>query len=124
METEIWNGLSPEKREKAANLMTEFSTITVSWNDVVQKKVIEIFSNFTQSCMEEHKLKPHELLVVTKMLQEFAIKDLYEWLPDDFENWENKDELMTFFFYGEKGLQSYKETKGNQEKIKTEKVIK
>jgi hypothetical protein len=50
-------------------------------------------------------------MVISTLLQEFALKDLVEWLPSDFEEWENKDELMTFFFYGEKGLESYKKTK-------------
>jgi hypothetical protein len=111
METDVWNGLSADKREKIANLITEFSTITVTWNEIAQAKILDIFSNFTTACMKEHKLKPHELIVISKMIQEFALKDLYEWLPEDFDEWENKDELMTYFFYGEKGLESYKKTK-------------
>jgi hypothetical protein len=60
MKAEIWNELPAEKREKASDLITEFSTIIVSWNDSVQRKVIDIFSKFITACQEEHKLKPHE----------------------------------------------------------------
>lgn len=115
MKTDIWNELPAEKREEAASLITEFSSITVSWDDVIQKKVLNIFSEFTTACQNEYKLKPHELIVISKMLQEFALKDLFDWLPADFDEWKNKDELMTMFFYGEKGLESYKETKKNVE---------
>ncbi|QBP39877.1 hypothetical protein [Paenisporosarcina antarctica] len=112
MKTDVWNELPAEKREKAASLITEFSSITVSWDDGRQKKILDIFSEFTDSCQEEHNLKPHELMVIAKMLQEFALTNLIEWLPSDFEEWKNKDELMTLFFFGKEGLDSYKEKKG------------
>lgn len=67
MKADIWNELPTEKREKAMSLISEFSTITVSWNDGVQKKVLDIFSKFTAACQKEYSLKPHELIVISKM---------------------------------------------------------
>ena len=112
MELESWNQLSAEKREEASNLITEFSSIAVTWNDVAQKKVLDIFSEFIASCKEEHNLKPHELIVISKMLHEYTLSDLFEWLPLDFEEWKDKDELMTMFFFGKEGLESYQKEKG------------
>jgi hypothetical protein len=111
MELESWNQLSADKREKASNLITEFSSIAVTWNDAAQKKVLDIFSNFISSCKEEHNLKPHELMVISKMLQECSLADLIEWLPLEFEEWKDKDELMTMFFFGKEGLESYQKEK-------------
>jgi hypothetical protein len=111
MESEAWNQLSADQLEKASNLITEFSSIAVTWNDAAQKKVLDIFSKFITSCKEEHKLKPHELIVISKMLQEYTLADLVEWLPSDFEEWKDKDELMTMFFFGKEGLESYQKEK-------------
>jgi hypothetical protein len=111
MEMQSWNQLSAEKREKASNLITEFSSIAVTWNDVAQKKVLDIFSTFVSSCKEEHNLKPHELIVISKMLQEYTLADLVEWLPLNFDEWKDKDDLMTMFFFGKEGLESYQKEK-------------
>jgi hypothetical protein len=111
MVLESWNQISADKREKASNLITEFSSIAVTWNDIAQNKVLDIFSNFISSCKEEHNLKPHELMVISKMLQEYSLADLIEWLPLEFEEWKDKDELMTMFFFGKEGLESYQKEK-------------
>jgi hypothetical protein len=111
METNYWDQLPVEKRAKALSLITEFSTIAVSWNDKAQENIMNIFSKWVEACQEEYDLKPHELIVISKMLQEFALTDLFEWLPSDFEEWEEKDELMTMFFFGKEGLESYREEK-------------
>ncbi|MGJ9385781.1 hypothetical protein [Salipaludibacillus sp. CF4.18] len=111
MEMDSWDKLSPEKRDKASNLITELSSVVVTWNDTDQKKILDIFSEFIAVCQDEHKLKPHELIVISKMLQEYALTNLVEWLPSDFEKWKNKDELMTMFFFGKEGLESYKKDK-------------
>ncbi|MCQ6267780.1 hypothetical protein M1K46_19310 [Fictibacillus sp. WQ 8-8] len=117
MEAEAWNKLENKKREKAVNLITEFSSIAVSWNDMQQKKILDIFSQLITTFQEEHNLKPHELMVLSKMLQEISLTNLFEWLPSDFEDWKNKDELMATFFFGQEGLASYKEEKGKTAKL-------
>lgn len=111
MELQSWNQLSADKREKASNLITEFSSIAVTWNEVAQKKVLDIFSKFIETCKEEHHLKPHELMVISKMLQEYTLADLIEWFPLEFEEWKDKDELLTMFFFGKEGLASYQKEK-------------
>ncbi|MEW9672742.1 hypothetical protein [Ammoniphilus sp. 3BR4] len=107
----LWAQLPKEKREKAASIITEFSTMAVSWNDEERDKTFHIFSNWISSAQEEFKIKPHQLIVIAKMLQETAFADLIEWLPENFEEWEDKDELMTLFFFGSNGLERYKEAK-------------
>ncbi len=111
MEPELWSELKTEEREKVSNLILEFSTTAVSWNNEEQENVVNIFTKLMNICQEEYQLKPHQLVVISKMLQEAAISDLYEWLPEDFDKWEDKDELMAVFFFGEKGLENYRKAK-------------
>jgi hypothetical protein len=116
MEAQLWSDLESEEREKVSNLIMEFSTAAVSWNEKEQENVLNAYSQLLQACEEEHNIKPHQLAVISKMLQETAISGLYEWLPQDFEKWENKDELMAIFFFGEKGLKNYQKVKGKTKK--------
>ncbi|WP_017727832.1 hypothetical protein [Halalkalibacterium ligniniphilum] len=113
MEPVLWSELGHEEREKVSSLIIEFSTAAVSWNNEEQNNVLNLFTKLMNACQEEHRIKPHQLVVVSKMLQEAAISDLYEWLPEDFEKWEDKDELMAMFFFGQKGLESYRKAKEN-----------
>lgn len=114
VETNLWTQLPKEKREKAASIMTEFSTIAVSWNEEEKQKIFSIFSSWISSSQEDYKIKPHQLIVIAKMLQETAFADLVEWLPENFEEWEDTDELMALFFFGSNGLERYREDKKNQ----------
>jgi hypothetical protein len=116
MEAQLWSDLESEEREKVSNLIMEFSTAAVSWNEKEQENVLNAYSQLLQACEEEHNIKPHQLAVISKMLQETAISGLYEWLPEDFEKWDNKDELMAMFFFGEKGLKNYQKVKGKTKK--------
>lgn len=116
VETCEWTQLSKEKREIAASLMTEFSTMAVTWNDGEKEMIFKIFSDWIKASQEEYEVKPHQLIVISKMLLETAFADLIEWLPKDFEEWEDKDELMALFFFGKKGLEAYRE---NKEKLRT-----
>lgn len=109
MDTSVWMQLPKEKREKAANLMSEFSAIAVTWHEEEKEQIFKIFSDWITASQEEYKIKPHQLIVIAKMLQETAFADLIEWLPEDFEDWEDKDELLTVFFFGQKGLELYRE---------------
>jgi hypothetical protein len=111
MDPKLWSQLESEEREKVSNLITEFSTAAVSWNEKEQELVLNIYSLLMKNCQEEHSIKPHQLVVISKMLQEAAISDLYEWLPEDFDKWEDKDELMAMFFFGESGLESFRKEK-------------
>jgi hypothetical protein len=111
MEAVLWSELESEERDKVSNLIIEFSTAAVSWNENEQGNVVNVYSQLLKVCEEEHNIKPHQLVVISKMLQETAISGLYEWLPEDFEEWESKDELMAMFFFGEKGLNSYQKEK-------------
>jgi hypothetical protein len=111
METNIWTELPKEKREKAADIMTEFSAIAVTWNEEEKEQIFTVFSEWIKVSQEDYKIKPHQLIVISKMLQETAFADLLEWLPEDFEEWDDKDELMAMFFFGPKGLEAYREDK-------------
>ena len=111
VETSEWTQLPKEKREKAASIMAEFSTMAVTWNDEEKEKVFKIFSDWIKASQEEYKVKPHQLIVISKMLQETAFADLIEWLPEDFEEWEDKDELMALFFFGPTGLEAFRKDK-------------
>lgn len=113
METNLWTELPSEKREKAANIMTEFSTIAVTWNEQEKEKIFTVFSDWIKVSQEDYKIKPHQLIVISKMLQETAFADLIEWLPENFEEWDDKDELMALFFFGSKGLDAYRQEKQN-----------
>lgn len=111
METNLWTELSNEKREKAAAVITEFSAIAVTWNDEEKEKIFTVFTNWIKNSQEDYQIKPHQLVVISKMLQETAFADLIEWLPEDFEEWQDKEELMAMFFFGPKGLEAYRQDK-------------
>lgn len=111
MEAKYWSELEVEKREKAADVITELSTAAVTWNKQEQELVLDVFKRLMTVCQGENDLKPHQLVVVSKMLQEAAVSDLYEYLPEDFDQWENKDDLMAMFFFGSKGLERYRNEK-------------
>ncbi|MEB3100111.1 hypothetical protein [Ferviditalea candida] len=114
MEAKLWSELDAEKRDRAAGIITEFSTTAVAWNKQEQDHVVDVFKRLMEMCQKENNLKPHQLVVVSKMLQEAAIADLYEYLPEDFEKWESKDDLMAMFFFGANGLDRYREAKSKQ----------
>lgn len=116
MEAKLWSELKKEERDNVSSLIIDFSTAAVSWNEKEQESVLNVYSQLMKTCQEEHNMKPHQLIVISKMLQEAAISDLYEWLPKDYEKWETKDELMAMFFFGEKGLEKFRKAK---EKAKT-----
>ena len=109
VETNRWTALPREKREKAANVISEFSAVAVTWNEKEKAKLFEVYAEWIQEAQDRHRLKPHQLVVLSKMLQETAYADLIEWLPDDFEEWKDREELMTMFFFGEKGLEAYRQ---------------
>lgn len=109
IESNGWFTLSKEKKEKAGNVISEMSAVAVEWNEGEKQKIFQAYDEWIQTAKDGYKLKPHQLLVLSKMLQETAYAELIEWLPDDFEKWEDKEELMARFFFGEKGLEKYRE---------------
>lgn len=111
MEAKMWSELEKKERDKVADIIIDFSTTAVTWNEKEQDHVLNVFQQLMTVCQKENNLKPHQLVVVSKMLQEAAIADLYEWLPKDFAEWENKDDLMAMFFFGPQGLDRYQEAK-------------
>lgn len=110
-EKNLWSRLPREKREKSAEIMIEFSAMAVSWNDAEKEQIFQVFSEWIKVAQDDYKIKPHQLIIISQMLQETAFADLIDWLPEDFDAWADKDELMAMFFFGQKGLESYREEK-------------